>query len=231
VEYGVKISFDASVTKVDNSGKEHPKAVNGKSLPLVIFGVVGVALFLAGRWTAPKPQAVPVRTAIDTTAAPDGFVKTDDATKGAWRGIYGKDGVAIATESPVTPAYVQVIWPRDTAVWNRAAPYEPRALQKPTDAVNRLAAAWYSFSAFDVDIKFTDGQTHQVAAYVLDWDSNLRQETIRVTDVPSSKVLDDRSVTGFNGGRYLVWNLTGHVNIKVTRVAGANAVMSALFFN
>ena len=44
-------------------------------------------------------------------------------------------------------------------------------------------------------------------------------------------VLDSQSLTSsFNGGVYLVWNVSGHVKVRVTLTGGANAVMSGWFF-
>jgi hypothetical protein len=37
-------------------------------------------------------------------------------------------------------------------------------------------------------------------------------------------------VFSFNGGVYLVWNVSGHITIRVTSTAGLNAVVSGLFF-
>ncbi len=42
-------------------------------------------------------------------------------------------------------------------------------------------------------------------------------------------VLDSRTLSGFGGGQWLVWTVTGHVALRVTRTAGANALVSGLF--
>lgn len=44
-------------------------------------------------------------------------------------------------------------------------------------------------------------------------------------------LLDSRSVAAFNGGKYLVWTLSGHVQIRFTNLAnGLNTVLSGIFF-
>jgi hypothetical protein len=49
---------------------------------------------------------------------------------------------------------------------------------------------------------------------------------------PNGNVLNTQSLTSsFNGGVYLVWNVTGHVKLRVTLTAGANPVASGLFFH
>ncbi len=57
-----------------------------------------------------------------------------------------------------------------------------------------------------------------------------RGETITVVDANSNAVLDTRTITNFTGGVYLYWSVSGHVKINVTWTAGANAVISGVFF-
>jgi hypothetical protein len=80
-----------------------------------------------------------------------------------------------------------------------------------------------------VDLSVTDGNTHQVALYCLDWDRLGRSETVAITDA-NGNVLSSQSVTNFGGGVYLVWNVSGHVKIQVTLTGGVNAVATGLFF-
>ncbi len=42
-------------------------------------------------------------------------------------------------------------------------------------------------------------------------------------------VVDTRSIVGFGGGQYLVWNVFGHVRIRVSVDAGPNALVSGVF--
>jgi hypothetical protein len=46
----------------------------------------------------------------------------------------------------------------------------------------------------------------------------------------TGRVLDTRSMATFNQGQYLVWNLSGHVTIQFTHLAGWNAVAAGVFF-
>jgi hypothetical protein len=80
------------------------------------------------------------------------------------------------------------------------------------------------------DVAITDGETHQVALYALDWDgNNSRSERIDVRDGDSGALLDSRTLSTFSSGQYLVWAVTGHVTFNVSRVTGSNAVVSAIF--
>src|SRR5262249_25959149 len=107
-----------------------------------------------------------------------------------------------------------------------------RALAKPENLNDRLAGTWYSGSAFTIDVNLTDGKTHQVALYALDWDNyGPRSERIDVLDAGTGTALNSQTVASFAGGQYVVWNVAGHVQFRVTNlVGGSNAVISGLFF-
>jgi len=44
-------------------------------------------------------------------------------------------------------------------------------------------------------------------------------------------VLSTQNAQSFSGGTYLVWNLQGHVIVRITSTGGSNAVLSGLFFD
>jgi hypothetical protein len=58
-----------------------------------------------------------------------------------------------------------------------------------------------------------------------------REEWVDILDAVTGAVLETQTITSFEGGKYLVWNLSGHVLIKFTQNAGPNAVLSGLFFD
>ncbi|MGH9772499.1 MAG: hypothetical protein ACRD4Q_12510, partial [Candidatus Acidiferrales bacterium] len=106
-------------------------------------------------------------TPASATAVWDG---SDVGTQGNWMNLYGSGGYSLANAGqsfsiPVTFAVQkQSNW---TWASSRA---DPRALQTDSQG-DRIAAAWYSSKTFSFDINLTDGQAHQVALYVVDWDN------------------------------------------------------------
>ena len=86
-------------------------------------------------------------------------------------------------------------------------------------------------STLNIDVNVTDGQLHQVALYVMDWDHGSRVQRVDVRELASGTLLDSRTLSGFDNGRYLVWRVTGHVVIQVVHINGPNAVVSGLFFD
>jgi hypothetical protein len=159
------------------------------------------------------------------------FLKADTTTIGNWKGVYGADGSNIIDDMSSYPSYVAVTPAGNSSYLWASSTSDPRALQKESSPTDRIAACWYSSSAFTIDLAFNDGNTHQVALYLLDWDNYYgRTQRVDILD-GSGNVLDTRSVSSFVGGEYLVWNLSGHVVMRVTNTnASSNAVVSGLFF-
>src|SRR5207237_846913 len=103
-------------------------------------------------------------------------------------------------------------------------------LQK-VDGSDRIVAVWVANDTFNIDLNFTDGITHRVAAYVMDWDNAGRSEKFDIVDLSNSSVLNTMQVSSFSTGKYLVWDLRGKVRSRVTRTAGSNAIVEGLFFD
>ncbi|HZI48858.1 MAG TPA: Ig-like domain-containing protein, partial [Pyrinomonadaceae bacterium] len=57
-----------------------------------------------------------------------------------------------------------------------------------------------------------------------------RQQRVDVVDWATNVLLDSRSMSSFNGGQYLVWNVRGRVKFIVNKVAGKGAVVSGIYF-
>jgi hypothetical protein len=144
-------------------------------------------------------------------------------------GAYGADGFSLAGNNQSLPTYASMTLANQLNWTWAASTTDTRGLQNSTGTA-RLAATWYNLTSFSIDVNVTDGQTHQIALYALDWDSKGRSETIQVTDGQSGAVLDSRTVFGFTNGSYVVWTISGHVKFIVTNSAGPNAVISGVFF-
>jgi hypothetical protein len=94
-----------------------------------------------------------------------------------------------------------------------------------------IASAWYNNPGFSFDVNVSDGKTHQIALYALDWDNTGRGETIQIVDANNpGTILDTETISNLQNGVYLVWNIKGHVAINISRNSGANAVINGVFF-
>ena len=158
------------------------------------------------------------------------WLKTDSTTEGSWKGVYGADGYNVIDDTAAYPSYVTVTPSGNSNYVWASSTSDPRATQKASSATDRIAACWFSDTNFSLDVAFNDSNTHQVALYMLDWDVYGGGRTQRVDVLTTSgTVLDTRSVSAFSNGQYLVWNLSGHVVIRITNT-NSNAVISGLFF-
>ena len=157
------------------------------------------------------------------------FAGIDSTTRGNWTGIYGKEGFSLANDAAGYPRYAEVVAPMEVATW-AASTDDQRALQRPGQT-DRVASTWYGWSNLMMDVRFTDEQVHRLTVYCIDWDSIVRAQTIEVIDAVNNVVLDYRTIATFTEGRYLTWDVSGNVRIRINRLAGANAVLSGLFFD
>ena len=106
---------------------------------------------------------------------------------------------------------------------------------EPNDTLpDRVAAAYYG-NTFDVPVRFTDGQTHRVELYMMDYDQAGRAQSVTATDNAGGAVLSTTSVSGFGKGVYLIYDVSGSVsgtfdnNFQMTSesVNGANPISPA----
>jgi hypothetical protein len=194
----------------------------------------------AGLYAAPTTGAgsATVRAASGATSAtaavkvvassPATFVKADTTHQGNWQNVFGAQGYNVIGASARYPSYATVTPNgQSNLVWTKSTS-DVRALSNP--AGGRIAAAWYSANSFSVKINITDGQTHQVALYLLDWNNHGRSERIDVLNT-SGQIVDSRTLSSFRGGEDLVWDVSGSITFRFTLLSGPNAVVSGLFFD
>jgi hypothetical protein len=157
------------------------------------------------------------------------FTGSDTTTQGTWHPVYGADGFSVANNTQSTPSYASFALQGQSNYTWASSTTDPRALQTGS-GTGRIASTWYNSSSFSFDLNLTDGNSHQFALYALDWDTTARAETIQVVDANTAAVLDTRNISSFSNGIYLIWKISGHVRITVTRATGVNAVISGAFF-
>ena len=175
------------------------------------------------------PGAAAVQRAVPAAAA---FVRMDATTQGSWKTVYGAEGQVIVNDIVNYPVYAQVSTTGTTPYVWIASTADLRALQKSAvGSTDRIASTWYTLTSFGIEVNLTGGLAHQVAVYGDDWENFGRVQQIDVLDAATGAVLDTRSVSAFQAGQYMVWNLTGYVLLRVTQTTGSNAVAGGLFFN
>jgi uncharacterized protein (TIGR03437 family) len=177
----------------------------------------------------PTPTATPTPTPTPVPQSSVSFVQVDTTTKGNWKNTYGGDGFNTVNDTLKYPAYAQVSVVGNSSPTWAASTTDARGLQKMSTS-DRIAARWETNSFFSMDVNLSDGLTHRVAIYAVDWDGNNRQQRIDVVDWATNVLLESRTMSGFNGGQYLVWDVRGRVKFIVNKVGGKSAVVSGLYF-
>lgn len=190
------------------------------------------------------PTATPSVTATATpsaTASPSAspgpsvgaasFTQTDTSTQGSWQGVYGGAGYSVVADAQQLPSAITLTASGASVRTWQSSTNDGRALQKPGFPLDRIAACWYSTGTFSLDVNISDGQTYQLALYLLDWDQQGRSETVSLVDPSSGATLDMRTASGFSNGEYLVWTVSGHVTVQIANGSGSpDAVVSGVFF-
>jgi len=158
------------------------------------------------------------------------FIGVDSETQGNWKGVYGKEGFNIYDDVEAYPSYAEVtITGANGHTWESSST-DVRALER-AEGNDRLSAVWYITGVITFDLNLTDGHSHQVALYLYDWDRNARIQLMEILDAETGEVLDTQEASDYGEGKYLVWHIRGHVQIRATHIAGYNAIVSALFFD
>jgi RHS repeat-associated protein len=150
---------------------------------------------------------------------------------GNWKGLFGMDGFNVINDLAQYPSGLSVTASGIYShTWNPSTG-DARALQRASGA-GRIAACWFNGTYFDITITGnTSPRPRRLALYCLDWDNAGRAQTIQILNQTNGAVLSTQSVSAFQNGKHLVWDFTGNIIVRVTRTAGANAVLSGLFLS
>jgi hypothetical protein len=165
------------------------------------------------------------------TSAPSAtfFFRTDAATVGDWKPHYGFDGYVLPNDSTNLPSYAAV---------DISAPFSPPLLVSNLDgnsleragSTNRYISGWSSPTNFVIDFSASDTNNHQVAFYFWDADNSGRQQIVEVLDETGANVLDQRLIVNCTTGQWWVWQVSGHVQFRFTRLSGPDCMVNALAF-
>jgi hypothetical protein len=159
------------------------------------------------------------------------FVSSDVTTSGSWIGQYGSEGGITSPGGQVaTPPYVQIGGYKNYPLSWSTSTSDPRALQK-TSGSGRFAGAWHGTNDFYMMFQFQDNNAHQVSFYFVDYDRAGREQRLEILDQTTGNRIEAATISDFENGVWVSYNLKGRVTAKLTRLAGPNAVLSGVFFD
>jgi glucose/arabinose dehydrogenase/uncharacterized protein (DUF2141 family) len=224
-----QVQFFNGTTLLGTATGTNPATFNWTGVAAGTYSLTAVATDSGSATTTSNAVSVTVLPGASSGTTVT-YVKTDTTTQGTWKTVYGTDAATVVNASTAFPSYAAVTVSGNSAwTWNGSTS-EVQALQKPGAATDRIAAVWYSPTSFTIDVNITDGQGHQIALYGLDYPLEGRSQRIDVLNATTQAVLDTRTVSGFAGGQYWVYQVSGHVTFVLTRLAGPNAGVSGIFF-
>ena len=159
------------------------------------------------------------------------FLQQDTTTEGNWINTYGTQGYEVIGNATSLPSYATVTPSgQKTYTWTTSTT-DPRALQDAS-GTGRIAAAWYSATSFTVDVDLTDGKTHDLELYFVDWDTPRGASKSRSATPPRGPCWIPRRSRRSIAGVYDDWKVSG--NMRDHDHAGSpvtNAVLSGLFID
>jgi hypothetical protein len=159
------------------------------------------------------------------------LVGTEPGMQGDWIGRVGSAGAIIAPEHVHLPTsiHAEVLrgrpfrWvPTQGAQFDRRAPLTLHG--------TREAACWTDIESVRIQLRLLDGRPYLLTLYSLDWDTNLRWQTIDILEPLTRQVLASRTIDQFYQGSHLSFIVQGALEIQV-RPETINAVVSALFLD
>lgn len=154
------------------------------------------------------------------------LITEDTKTKGDWQMAYGADGGEVFGDKAFYPKYAQVVKAGQFFQWSPDSE-EDSALNKK-DSEERIAAC-FSERQMTLELFLKEGE-HRTAIYFNDYDKKGRREKVEILDGRNNAVLVSRAVADFQDGKYLVYDLSGHLKVRLTAEQGENCVVSGIFF-
>ncbi|HTV43195.1 MAG TPA: alpha-L-rhamnosidase C-terminal domain-containing protein [Candidatus Sulfotelmatobacter sp.] len=164
----------------------------------------------------------------------------DDTTSGNWGGVYGKDGyVLLGDDSNRTnrehlPPYVQSVTCRAGKYtrWGQNVGDDRALASNDRNEGARNAAAYFNRCTVLVDIRLKQPHPFRLAAYVVDFDNQHRQEAVDIYNLPDlTLAAPTQAVREYQKGKYVIFDCRDSVRLRFDNISGSNAVVSGIFFD
>jgi hypothetical protein len=167
----------------------------------------------------------------------------DSLTSGEWKDRYGKEGFVLFNQLEKgkhlqkLPGYVSSVLLRNEADVHLDIPEDHSVLTDESGNAGSFGAVITQdpiplLETMTMDIQVTGSQQHQLALYFMDWDNRSRRSAIEVFDARTLKLIAPvQLIRTYKNGKYLVFNYSGSIRIRVNQVRGPNAAVSGLFFD
>jgi hypothetical protein len=211
-----------------------------------VYAVWNVKGGVQFRVTTIGPGAAAVSGLFFDPVGTGSLLRADNATGGGWVGNYGSGGYSLAgypaapaasnpVATPGSSLFVPVTLPLFASSGSLLTWANPtadnRAPQDPGGSPNRVAACWTSGQELDLAVNPTDGLTHALAVYMVDFDGLGLSQQVRLLDPATGNTLDSQAVSDFQGGVYLVWQISARAVVSLIPTGPGGAVASGVFLD
>lgn len=168
------------------------------------------------------------------------YVGADSATQGRWLGRYSLGDptrryiVGLDSQYPSFVTSATVVANGTSTFYQTLSLFsrDVRAPRNPALTSGGPLAYLATTSSVDIPLTLDDSQaSRRVSAYFADYDRQNRAQLVEIVDSASGEVISSQILRDFRNGRYLTWDLSGSVILRITRIAGPSAVISGLFFD
>ena len=158
------------------------------------------------------------------------FLEQDATTQGSWTGAYGNEGYDVVNGPVSLPSYAVVTPSGESSLTWAGSTTDPRAWRSPAGlAVSRprgtRARASRSTSTSPMGCGTTSSCTSSTGTT---WAARSR---FRSRNLASGIILSTQSISSFESGQYLNFNVGGHILITFTNTGGPTPFLSGLFFD
>jgi hypothetical protein len=170
--------------------------------------------------------------------------KQDSLTSGNWKTQYGSDGFLLFNfrdsnqHLQQLPAYVASFTLKNAANLHLNLPEEGDKFLVSKENNDRRFGAIITqdpkptLQTMTVDLDVKNSQKHQLALYFLDWDNDGRRSAVEIFDLKTLKLVAPvQLMKDYQNGKYLVFEYSGSLRIRVNHVRGQNAVLCGIFFD
>lgn len=162
------------------------------------------------------------------------FCGEDKKTGGNWTTSYGSAGYHVIGVKKQLPEYMKkdgyltsnaVYVVLKNNVTERVAPVYGGENER------RIAAYYLNGEELSVKISLKDDEEHRISLYFMDYDHLEREQVVEILHAGTGEVLDKRQIGDFYQGIYLSYYVKGEIIIRIRKINGPDAVISAVFFD
>ena len=156
------------------------------------------------------------------------FVETDTAAQGTWKGVYGGDGEAVNGDWANYPAYAQVSISgqvRSCGGVNSGCSRAPEGCGNGPDRIGVVHLHEHEYGCEFDRREYASGGG--VLPGLGRRSAGRADRCVGCHEECCARYANDLRIPG---GLWVVWNLKGHVILKMTLTGGSNAVVNGLFF-